>query len=240
MNIATPYARLMNFDEAGNQVEFTLKTGIGLLRKIEWNARLSHASEDAQTSESWKRFIETVVMGHGDWSVVEHASVTVDMVVDRGISHEWVRHRLFSFTQSSTRFINYAKKKPPEFVRPPLEPSQSIDDGMSLNEKRRMAGEAWDVFIEQAELAYMGLVSGGIAPQIARSVLPNALATRISTTGNLRNWRHAFLMRTTREAHPQIRQVTIPLLAEFQDKIPLLFQDIEPLERQSENLKKPR
>jgi thymidylate synthase (FAD) len=226
MNIATPYARLMNFDEAGNQVEFTLKTGIGLLRKIEWNARLSHASEDAQTSESWKRFIETVVMGHGDWSVVEHASVTVDMVVDRGITHELVRHRLFSFTQSSTRFINHAKKKPAEFIEP-----------LDMTEGQR---DVWALSIEQADWGYQQMIAHGAAPQIARSVLPNSLASRISVTGNLRSWRHLMIMRTTRETHPQFRQVSIPLLVEFQTKIPLLFEDIEPLERQAENLKRPR
>lgn len=90
MNIVTPYAKLMDIpdQEAGDR----------LLRKIEWAARISHRSEDAQTQDSWRRFIKAVVLDHGDWSVVEHASATVDMLVDRGITHEVVRHRLFSFT----------------------------------------------------------------------------------------------------------------------------------------------
>ena len=62
----------------------------------------------------------------------------------------------------------------------------------------------------------------------------------IIITGNLRNWRHFLLMRTTKEAHPQMRQVTIPLLKEFQAKIPILFEDIEPLARQVDNIGKGR
>lgn len=144
--------------------------GIALLKKIEWCGRISHRSEDAQGEDSWKRFIEAVVIQHGDWSIVEHASVTCDFYVDRGITLELVRHRLFSFTQESTRFV----------------------------------------------------------------------ASRIIVTGNLRNWRHFFIMRTTKEAHPQMREVTIPLLAEFQSKIPILFSDIEPLAKQSESMRKGR
>jgi thymidylate synthase ThyX len=63
-------------------------------------------------------FIRSVVLQHGDWSVVEHAAVSVDFYVDRGITHEIVRHRLFAFTQESTRFVNYEKKIPPSFVQP--------------------------------------------------------------------------------------------------------------------------
>jgi thymidylate synthase ThyX len=80
----------------------------------------------------------------------------------------------------------------------------------------------------------------GWRPQEARSVFPNALASRRVTTGNLRNWRHFFIMRTTAEAHPQMRQVTIPLLAEFQKAFPLLFDDIVPMAKQSESMKRIR
>jgi hypothetical protein len=69
MNIIQPYSRLVNFNEDGERVEFTERTGIGLLRKIEWNARISHRSEEAQTADSWLRFLTAVVMEKGDWSV---------------------------------------------------------------------------------------------------------------------------------------------------------------------------
>jgi thymidylate synthase (FAD) len=217
MNIIQPYAKLLDVQ--------TLEEGIKLLRKIEWCGRISHRAEEAQTDSSWERFIKSVVLEHGDWSIVEHASVTCDFYVDRGITHEIVRHRLFSFTQESTRFVNYQKKMPPSFVRPFL----SLENT-----------SIWDEFITTCESTYQRLITSGIPPQIARSVFPNALASRIIITSNLRNWRHFFIMRTTKEAHPQMKEVTIPLLAEFQTKIPILFDDIEPNAKQSESMKRMR
>lgn len=230
MNIVEPYAKIVRFTEhQGNYAEFTHENGIGLLRRIEWCGRISHRSEDKQDTHTWEPFIKAVVLGHGDWSIVEHASVTVDAVVDRGISHEWVRHRLFSYTQSSTRFINHVKKMPPEFVNP-----------FSADRANHPAQLEWDAAIEAAETAYRRLIEEGNAPQIARSVFPNALATRLVVSGNLRSWRHFLVMRTTKESHPQMRQVTIPLLAEFKAKIPILFDDIQPEQRQADNLRLPR
>ena len=220
MELVEAYATLLNVPDRA--------AGIHLLQKIEWAGRISHRSEEAQTADSWERFLTAVVLGHGDWSIVEHASVTVDAVMDRGITHEWVRHRLFSFTMESTRFVNYEKKMPPRFLFPAgLRQSPS-------------AGEAWTRAIVKAEEVYRDLVTSGIAPQHARSVLPNALAARIVTSGNLRNWRHFLLMRTTKESHPQMREVTIPLLAQFQARIPLLFDDIVPQAKQADNLAKAR
>ncbi|MDE2098740.1 MAG: FAD-dependent thymidylate synthase [Patescibacteria group bacterium] len=143
-----------------------------------------------------------------------------------GISHELVRHRLASYTQSSTRFINYVKKMPPMFVKP-AEITIALDG-------------IWENAVKASEAAYKSLIEAGVAPQIARSVFPNALATKVVMTCNLRNWRHFLLMRTTKETHPQMRQVTIPLLAQFKKAVPLLFDDIEPGQRQADNLKKAR
>jgi thymidylate synthase ThyX len=94
--------------------------------------------------------------------------------------------------------------------------------------------------VNMAEKRYLQYLADGFAPQEARAVLPNALATSIVVTGNFRNWRLFLLMRTTKETHPDLRRVTIPLLAEFKQRIPLLFDDIEPLARQADNLCKPR
>jgi len=263
MKIIRPYSVILNPP--------TLQDSLG---KIEWCGRISHRSEEAQTADSWKRFIETVVVSHGDWSIVEHVSVTVDTVVDRGITHEWVRHRLFSFTQESTRFVNYEKKMPPSFIypKPDIECEHCLNG--SSPERRSLSKDvknySWTVqwghqvengeyidgyhkyytlcaydknwldCIAQAEEGYKVLLSQGWRPQEARSVFPNALASRIITTGNLRNWRHFLIMRTTLEAHPQIRQVCIPLLEEFKKIFPVLFDDIISLQKQSEAMRKPR
>ena len=220
MQIIKPYARMLDC--------LSIEDGIKLLKKIEWCARISHRTEESVTEDSYKRLIKAVVIDHGDWSVAEHASVTCDFYVDRGITHEIVRHRLFSFTQESTRFVNYQKKMEPSFIIP--FDSDSQPDQVFL----------WKEVITKIEGVYKLLIQDGIAPQLARSVFPNALASRIIITGNLRNWRHFFIMRTTKESHPQMREVTIPLLAEFKERIPILFDDIEPLTKQSEGMKKGR
>lgn len=231
VNLIKPYARIMSIHSR--------EDGIRLLRQVEVAGRVSHRSEDAMTTETWEKFIRNVVMGHGDWSIVEHVGVAVDFYVDRGITHEIVRHRLASYTQESTRFVNYEKKMPPSFVEPPglTDEVQRAGNGEPVEPSTR---EMWRHAIHVSEDVYKRLLARGLTPQIARSVFPNALASRIIMTCNLRNWRHFLLMRTTREAHPQMREVTIPLLAEFKEKVPLLFDDIEPMAKQVDNLGKPR
>ncbi len=232
MQIVNPYARML--PPIGKSYPGTPFTGfestdgVGFLRHIEWCARISHRSEDAVTEDSYDRLLRSIVLQHGDWSVTEHASVSVDFYVDRGITHEIVRHRLFGFTQESTRFVNYEKKMPPSFISPFDRQSQSQEWAV------------WERGIHECESFYKQFIALGAAPQLARSVFPNALASRIIVTGNLRNWRHFLLMRTTKEAHPQMRQVTIPLLAEFKSKIPILYEDIEPMAKQADNLCKGR
>ena len=246
MKIVKPYAKIM---------EPELLTAA--LRRIEYAARISHGSEDAQTADSAERFIRAVVLQHGDWSVVEHVSVSVEFLVDRGITHELVRHRIASYTQSSTRFINYAKKMPPTFIYPKPEVHcnachSEVHDGPcwshaghgswthQLDGRECLYDATWLKAIAEAEAAYAGLLAKGWRPQEARSVFPNALSSKIMMTCNLRSWRHFFLMRTSKEAHPQMRQVTIPLLAEFQRLVPVLFEDIVPESRQVDNIAKGR
>lgn len=201
--------------------------GITCLRFIEQMARISHKSEDAQTEDSWKKFIEIVVMQHGDFSVIEHATATVIFRVDRGISHELVRHRLFSYTQESTRFVNGRKAYPEglEFIAP--------ENVTGLEAQMIMSNQ-----LLESERKYFQLLESGVRPQEARAVLLNALASTIGMTGNLRNWRWFFLARTTKESHPDMRRVTIPLLEQFKQRIPILYDDIEPLQKQSISMAK--
>lgn len=219
MNIISPYAKiiLLNGDDVTK-----VSSGINALRQVERFGRVSHRSEDAQTLDSYEKFIRSVVLQHGDWSITEHISITVEAVIDRGITHEWVRHRLGAYTQESTRFVNYEKKISPSFILP---------IGVNATETY------WKESINKAEESYRNMIREGVSPQIARSVFPNALASKLIVTYNLRNWRHFFLMRTSKEAHPQMRQVTIPLLEEFKSLIPILYEDIIPEARQVDNLK---
>ena len=78
----------------------------------------------------------------------------------------------------------------------------------------------------QAEASYLLLLQLGATPQEARSVLPNSLKTEIVMTCNLREWRHFFRMRTSLEAHPQMREITIPMLARFRELVPAVFEEL--------------
>lgn len=254
MKIVRPYAKIMEPEELGQA-----------LRRIEFAARVSHRSEDMQTEVSAEKFIRAVVLGHGDWSVVEHVSTSVEMLVDRGITHEIVRHRIASYTQESTRFVNYAKKMPPSFIYPKPEvecphclngdiPTPEYDANTLLNVNKThcrpwvhglgtincLYEPSWLCAIQSAEDEYRNLLDLKWRPQEARSVFPNALSSKIIVTMNLRSWRQFFLMRTSKEAHPQMRQVTIPLLAEFKKLVPVLYEDIEPESRQVDNIQKGR
>jgi len=212
VKIVKPYAKIIESELLA-----------GALARVEHAARISHRSED-ETSANTEKFIRAVVLQHGDWSVTEHVSASVEFMVDRGITHEIVRHRIAAYTQESTRFVNYAKKMPPTFICP--------NEGEPDPE--------WVAAIEQSEASYRALLAKGWRPQEARSVLPNAISSKIVMTCNLRSWRHFFLMRTSKEAHPQMRQVTIPLLAEFQRLVPVLYEDIVPESRQVDNIAKGR
>ena len=106
MKIVKPYAKIMEPELLA-----------GALSRVEYAARVSHRSEEI-AGDSPEKFIRAVVLQHGDWSVTEHVSASVEFLVDRGITHEIVRHRLAAYTQESTRFVNYAKKMPPTFIYP--------------------------------------------------------------------------------------------------------------------------
>lgn len=203
---------------------FTTINGISLLQKCEYAARLSHRTEDKMTADSYDRFLRSVVLNHGDFSVIEHASVSVEVEVDRGLTHEIVRHRIAAYTQESTRFVNYDKGEGIRMVKPPFKkPTQS--------------DLIWRTMAETSESLYKELIRLGEPPELARSVLLTSLAAKLIMTYNLRTWRHFFIMRATKEAHPQMKELTIPLLEEFKRMIPILFEDIEPGMKQSEAMR---
>jgi len=86
---------------------------------------------------------------------------------------------------------------------------------------------AWCKAMANAERAYLDLIGRGASPQEARSVLPNSLKTEVVMTANLREWRTIFKQRTAKAAHPQMRQIMIPFLRELQEKLPVVFDDIQ-------------
>ena len=191
--------------------------GQAILQHIERCGRVCYKSEDKITDTSAQTFVGSIIK-RGHEAVLEHASVTVKFVVDRGVSHEIVRHRLAAYCQESTRYCNYSKDGfggQVTFIQPNF-----LDRGTR-------GWELWVLACEQAEKAYFDLLNWGCSPQEARAVLPNSLKTEVVMTANLREWRHFFKLRTAPAAHPQMREVTIPLLRRMQELIPGVFDDIK-------------
>lgn len=194
--------------------------GTSMLANIERYGRTCYKSEDRITSESSQQFIRMLI-NKGHETVLEHEKVTVRIICDRGVSHEIVRHRIASFSQESTRYCNYAKDKfgnEISVIEPFFWNKQSNDSADMYS--------IWKTAMESAEQAYFKLLAAGASPQEARSVLPNSLKTEIVMSMNLREWRHFFKLRTASAAHPQMLEITRPMLDEFKRLIPVVFEDI--------------
>lgn len=149
--------------------------------------------------------------------------VTVHFVCDRGVSHEFVRHRVMSFAQESTRYCNYSKNKfgnELTFIIPCW-----VGEGQenASLEDRDICGNTYaDLCFKEnlakAERAYFTLIKQGWTPQQARAVLPNSLKTELVVTGFTSDWNHFFDLRargTTGAPHPQAKELAEPLMKEF-------------------------
>lgn len=186
--------------------------GEKILKNLERYGRVCYKSEQKITPESMRAFLRTAIK-RGHLSLIEHEKVTVRVVCDRGVTHEIVRHRLASYSQESTRYCDYSGEM--VFIRPFF-----FKDDVNKY-------EIWSRAMREAEINYRILRNLGATPQEARSVLPNSLKTEIVITYNLREWRHFFNLRCSKRAHPQMREITVPLLREFKKLIPVIFDDIE-------------
>lgn len=201
------------------------QNGAHELVELENIARICYKSvprlrNDETPEEENHRFIRSLI-ARGHEAMLEHSRLTVYFVCDRGISHELVRHRMASFAQESTRWCNYSRAEfgnEITFIRPSY---------LRVNENGDAAGEyEWTMAMMQAEEAYFNMLSEGYSAQEARAVLPNSLKTEIVVTANYREWRHILRLRTAPDAHPQMRELMVPLLEELKRRIPVIFDDI--------------
>lgn len=189
------------------------------LKLIEAAGRTCYKSENNITDESSKKFVAGLIK-RGHEAMLEHSFLSIRFICDRGVSHELVRHRLASFAQESTRYCNYNKDKfgnELTFIKP-------LFLGPGTDDYR-----LWANAMLQAEYRYMQLIQNGRTPQEARSVLPNSVKTEVVMSTNYREWRHFFKLRAARAtgpAHPQMEELTRPLLEELKKLIPVVFDDI--------------
>ncbi|MBQ3336125.1 MAG: FAD-dependent thymidylate synthase [Selenomonadaceae bacterium] len=189
-----------------------------VMKKLERAGRVCYKSEGNIKADSAEKFIRGIIK-RGHESVIEHASVSFKIICDRGVTHELVRHRLASYSQESSRFCDYSAGKfggELTFIKPCF---WSDDDENFLLWKETMA---------QLEKNYLAMRANGAKPEEARSILPNSLKTEIFVTMNLRELRHFLKLRTAAAAHPQMREVALKIYKILAEKLPAVFDDIQP------------
>jgi thymidylate synthase (FAD) len=192
---------------------------VNMEENIEAAGRTCWKSDDKIESGSAAPFIERIKSFKHE-SVLEHGAITVRFFCDRGVSHELVRHRMASFSQESTRYCNYSKGKFGEELTV-IDCAEAF--GWSKDETKY---KLWMQACEYAEKSYFAMLEEGATPQEARSILPNSLKTEVVMTANPREWRHVFRLRCDRAAHPQMREIMLPLFEQFCERWPALFADV--------------
>lgn len=193
-----------------------------ILRKLELCGRTAYRSEDLVSKDSCYKFIKKI-MNNKHESVLEHCALTFRIVTNRLITHELVRHRIASFTQESTRYVNYSKGKFNNEITVIL-PRRFYNLDSSITQYKY---NLWCRSIELAELSYFELLKNGDTPQEAREVLPQALASEIVITANIREWRHIIKLRSAKEADPMMQELINDVLDILVKQLPSLFEDLK-------------
>lgn len=192
------------------------------LQLIELAGRTSYQSRDKITNESAAKFVK-MIRERGHESVLEHSCLCVEFNnVSRGFTHQLVRHRLASFTQESTRYVEESEF---EIIIPPHKDKDEKVAELNLpnGSKTKVSFQEW---IDLNEQMYRGLRKAGWLREDARQVLPTGIRAQIVVTANFREWRHIFKLRTKPDAHWEIRQVMKNLLEDVKKKVPIIFDDL--------------
>lgn len=188
-----------------------------LMATIEAAGRTCYKSEDKITDGSAEKFIRGIIK-RGHEAVIEHGSLTVRFICDRGVSHEIVRHRIAAYCQESTRYCNYSNEQFGGEITV-IKPFYLVE-----------GSEGWQYWREAClttERRYFEMLRIGCTPQEARAVLPNSLKTEVVMTADIREWRHFLKLRNSPAAHPQMREVANMLAVLFKDNYPVFFEDFD-------------
>lgn len=186
----------------------------------------SFEKPNARTAANDAYLRHILEVGHD--ALLEHATATVYIRgLSRSASHELVRHRHFSFSQLSQRFVHTDEA---EVVLPPLianDPDLRKLMLEAVNESRFVYQELLDALEEKLEDEPNALLRKKQARQAARSILPNATESRIVVTGNFRAWRHFIGARATEHADVEIRALAVACLRQLATQSPVLFSDFQ-------------
>lgn len=207
------------------KVEYVDKVnGFQIMRKLEKCARTCYQSESKQHTNSTADFLRGIIKS-GHTSVLEHESITLDIVTNRGTLAELTRHRIgVGYSVESTRYVNY--KDGVEFIFP-IDYVYDTDIDKDTQDKILTRIKIFKEACDTAAHAYAQLIKNGAKPQEARAVLPQALKVDMKVTMNIRAWRHFFELRCAPSAHPDIKEIAIAILLEFRKKMLPLFEDIK-------------
>lgn len=192
-------------------------------KAIELAARTCYKSEDSITDESAAKMVAALVK-RGHDAMVEHACASIHVVTDRGITHEFVRHRIASFAQESTRYVNYAKGKQDRQI--------GVVKPLGMTEAQE---KIWYDSCLRAEADYMAMIDAGCPPEVARDVLPTCTKTELVITTNFREWRHFFKLRklgTTGKPHPKMKALATLIWNSLEAEAGPIFADLKPAEPQ--------
>ena len=199
-----------------------------VLDTIERVGRTCYKSEDKITEFSAEGFVRGLIK-RGHEAMIEHGSVTLCFINDRGVSHEEVRQRIASYGQESTRYCNYSKEKfDGEVTYIDIERGMELDATVSKLpfEVKLAIIHEWMVACLDAERHYLRMLELGATPQIARSVLNSSTKTEICVTMNFREWRHFITLRDAPTAHPQMREVAAQAHEYLWRNYPVFFKDL--------------
>lgn len=189
-------------------------TGLNVEKVIEKAGRTCYKSEDRITEDSASKFCK-MIQSKNHMSVLEHCSATFRIICDRGVSHELVRHRIASYSQESTRYVNY-NGKDMEFIQPAWISDEELKEALKyyndmhiINHftKKQLANIQFIQSLDAIEKQYNNLINYEWKPQQARAVLPNSLKTEVVMTANFREWQHFLDLRTSNAAHPDMQVI---------------------------------
>lgn len=191
---------------------------------IEYCGRTCYKSEPAGCPQDFIRKLRRL----GHHSVLEHGAITVRFTTDRAVTHELVRHRLASYSQESQRYCAYRTHlryiaqwwMTDRVFGKWATPRQILAEGFTDSEK--VCLYAW----LDDERFYHDLLKAG-SPQVARTVLSNGVETTIQVTANPREWRHILGLRCGKGVYPQMRALMLPLLRDFAERWPALYEDLK-------------
>lgn len=188
------------------------KSYLEILDKIETAGRTCYKSSKKDDIKSKEQFVRGIIK-RGHESVIEHECLTFKVITDRAIANEIVRHRLSSYSQQSSRYVDLRNLQV-------IFPIGTKEDEIIFEILK---------CLHQCESSYKKLIDMGVKKDIARSVLPLATATELVMTMNFRSLRHFLKLRLHKSAHENIREIARQIYDIVKDKYPVFVEDLSAL-----------